>query len=82
MQRKIDESRFLIRLTQKLSTFLAANRGIPILVGIVLIAIGFVLTLMNHASPASNLDLLSTIFHHAGLLIALVGILLAEPLGK
>jgi hypothetical protein len=81
MLRRLDQSEFLINLVNRLSDFLARRRGLPIIVGIVFIAIGFVLQLLNVAIGSNVLDILQIIFHDVGLILALVGILLTEPLG-
>lgn len=81
MFRRIDQSEFLMKVLQSISDFLARRRGVPILVGIVLIAIGFVLQLVNVGADSQLIEVLHIIFHNVGLIAALIGILLIEPLG-
>jgi hypothetical protein len=82
MLKGIDRSPALSRLIENLSAGLARKRGLPIVFGVLLIAISFVIQLIDYAAPAPALDLVWTITHHVGLLTALIGIMLVEPLGR
>mgnify|MGYP005836709021 CR=1 FL=1 len=82
MFRKIDQSPFLIAILQKLSTALARNRGLPILVGILLITLSLVLSVINISAGNPSIGLIQTLAHHIGIIVALIGILLAQPLGN
>jgi hypothetical protein len=82
MFRSIDESSFLNTLLQRLSALLARWRGLPVVIGIVLFAVGFVIQLFNLIVGAPLLELLHIILQNVGILVALVGLLLAEPLGR
>lgn len=82
MLRKIDTSKFLIRLLEKLSTLLARRRGLPTVVGIVLIILGFLLELINIRVDSSIIELLYIVLRNVGVLVALIGLALAEPLGE
>lgn len=77
-----DRSPFLAKLLERLSATMARQRGLPIVVGALLIAISFIIQLVDFAVDAPILDLLWTITHHLGLLIALIGILMVQPLGQ
>ena len=78
----IDRSPLLARLLENLSAALARQRGLPIVVGVILVAVSFVIQLVNVFSPSQALDLAWTITHHLGLLFALIGLLMVEPLGQ
>jgi len=80
--RQIDQSSALARLLERFSTGLARQRGLPVVIGVILIAISFIVQLINLVLPTPLLDLLWTITHHLGLIIALIGLLLIEPLGR
>jgi hypothetical protein len=82
MFRKVDRSPTLARMLESMSTNLARRRGLPIVIGVLLIGVSFVVDLVNMAAPAAWLDLAWSITHHVGLLTALIGILLVEPLGR
>lgn len=82
MFRRIDESPFLNKLLQRLSTLLARQRGLPVIIGVGLVVIGFVLQMVNLSLNAPVLELLQIIFHDVGILVALIGLLMAEPLGR
>ena len=82
MFRRIDESKFLISLLERLSNLLAKQRGLPVVIGIFLIIVGFILQIINIAADNSAIELLGVITHNAGVLIALIGLTLAIPLGK
>lgn len=78
----IDRSPTLARLLENLSATLARQRGLPVVIGVLLVAISFIIQLVNLASPSHALDVAWTITHHLGLLFALIGLLLVEPLGQ
>lgn len=61
----------------QLNEFLSARRGLLPLIGILLIIINFVLQLI----PLGDIWLVSSnLFLHVGLIVALLGILLIQPL--
>ncbi|HVU10785.1 MAG TPA: hypothetical protein VHD90_05880 [Phototrophicaceae bacterium] len=82
MFRRIDQAPSLARFLENLSATLAKRRGLPIVIGVILVAISFVISLINVYSHSQTLDLLWTITHHLGLLFALIGLLMVEPLGQ
>lgn len=82
MFKNIDESSVLIKMLARLSTFLAKQRGLPIVIGLVIFTLGGVLQFLNLALESSLVELFQVLFHNVGVIIALVGILLAEPLGQ
>jgi len=82
MLKKIDSSQVLVRFLEKLSTLLARRRGLPAVIGILLIILGFVVELINMSVGMNSLELIHVILHNVGVLIALIGLLLAEPLGE
>ncbi len=82
MFKRIDRSPALARLLENLSAALARQRGLPILIGVLLVGISFIVQLVNVYNPSQALDLLWTITHHVGLLFALIGLLMVEPLGQ
>jgi hypothetical protein len=82
MFKRIDQSASLARLLERTSSTLARQRGLPIVIGVVLIAISFVIDLMNAAAPSQTLHLIWSITHHLGLIIAFIGLLMIEPLGR
>jgi len=78
----IDRSPFLARRLEGLSAWLAKRRGLPTVIGILLIAVSFVISLIGIYAPSPLLDLLWSITHHLGLIIGLIGLLLVQPLGS
>ena len=82
MFKRIDRSPTLARFLERLSATLARQRGLPVIIGVLLIAISFVVQLVNVYAPSQTLDLVWTITHHLGLIIALIGLLLVQPLGN
>lgn len=82
MFKRIDESTFLSKLIENLSGVLARQRGLPIVIGIVLIIVAFIAQIIEVYVPSQTLEVIGVILHHVGLLTALIGLLLAEPLGK
>lgn len=82
MFKRIDESPFLVKLLARVSNYLARRKGLPILVGVLLILLATILELVNIAVASSVLEVVHVLLHGGGLLLSLVGVLLAEPLGK
>ena len=80
--KQIDQSSLLIRLLETVSTWLAKQRGLPIVIGIIFIAGGGVLEFLNVAFQSDAVAMVEIIFRNFGLVTALVGILLLEPLGQ
>ena len=81
MLRRIDQSEFLMNLLSRISDFVARRRGLPIIAGIVLIVLGMVIQLLNVAVGSPILDIFQIILHNVGIILALIGVLLKEPLG-
>jgi len=84
MIQKLDQSPRLIRLLNRTSNVFAKRRGLPVIVGLVLIIVSFVLALVNFSTESESklLSLVQIITHHVGLILALVGLLLSQPLGN
>ena len=80
--RKIDESSFLIEALKTLSEWLTRQRGLPLVVGIVFVAIGGALEFVNVAFENQIIEMIEIVFRNFGIITALVGIALLEPLGK
>jgi hypothetical protein len=80
--RQIDRSPLLIRLLETVSGFLAKQRGLPIVIGIIFITGGGVLEFLNVAFQNPAVEMVEIIFRNFGLVSALTGILLLEPLGQ
>ncbi len=60
----------------RISSFIARYKGLPVLIAVILVGLNFVLKLV-HAGWLSDTDL----FLHLGVIIGLVGLLLGEALG-
>lgn len=78
----VDRSRLLSGILDWFSNLLAKQRGLPIVIGIILVLISFVLQSVNVFADSNILHLIGLFVHHVGVLIALIGILLATPLGR
>ena len=76
MFRQIDRSQRISGLIERLSAWLARRRGLPVVLGILLIIVSLILQIINGASPSA-----ATLTLYLGLLLALIGIALVEPLG-
>lgn len=79
--KQIDESNFLIRMLTQLSSTLAKQRGLPIIIGVVLIVVGGILEFINVLVGNPALSMVEVVLRNFGLVTALIGILLLEPLG-
>jgi hypothetical protein len=82
MFKRIDESPLLVRLLARVSNFLARRKGLPMVVGILLIIVAMIIELLNISLGSPVLQVIHIVLHYGGLLLALIGFLLAEPLGK
>lgn len=82
MFRRIDRSSSIARFLESLSAWLAKRRGLPILIGVLLIVISFVISLIAVYVPSPLLSVLWSLTHHLGIIIALIGLLLVQPLGN
>lgn len=79
---RLNRSRRLGRLLAFVSGYLANYRGMPLLLGIVFVLVSLVLQVLGLVTDLRSAAIIGTISLHLGLIMALVGILLAEPLGK
>ncbi len=82
MFKRLDESTFLTQLLERVSDFLARRRGLPILFGLFLVVVSFLLQSINVFSPSQLLEFLGVACLHVGVLLALIGLLMAEVLGQ
>ena len=60
----------------KLSAFIARYKGLPIMIAVGLIALNFILQIVHIGWLSS-----SNLFLHLGIVVGLIGVLLAEALG-
>lgn len=82
MLRRLDESPFFNRLLQTVSARLAKQRGLPVVIGIAMIFISMLVGLLNVPLDSKLLDAVYVVLHDGGIVIALIGLLMVEPLGK
>jgi hypothetical protein len=82
MFKRIDQSNVLVRLLQKVSTWLARNRGMPIILGIVFIILSTIVRLISIGVEEPIMEAIYVLLQNGGILLALIGVLLLEPLGK
>lgn len=82
MFKRIDRSPRLAKLIEQLSSFLAKRRGLPVIIGIALIVVGFIIQLVEVYVPSQFLEVVRIVAHNVGILAALIGLLMTEPLGK
>lgn len=82
MVRRIDKSRRLSRLLDNVSTGFARQRGLPIVIGIALVIVAFVLQALNVFVESNLIELLAVILQNGGILTALIAMALTVPVGK
>lgn len=82
MLRRIDQSRFLSKTLERISNFVAKYRGLPVVVGIILVILSMVVQSVDVYAENNTIELAGVILHNLGVLIALIGLLVAIPLGK
>lgn len=80
--RKIDQSLFLNKLLSKTSNLMARKRGLPVVIGLVLLVVAFALDIINLSQDSHVIEIITVITHNLGVLIAIIGLMLATPLGK
>ena len=81
MFKRIDESQFLINMLKGLSDLLAKQRGLPIVMGIAFLVASAVMEYVNLALASTFLEIFQIFFHHFGIITALIGLLIIQPLG-
>lgn len=82
MLKRLDKSPLLLRLLAFLSNFLAKQRGLPAVIGVVFIIISLIVQTINVSADSVFLEYVGILTHHVGVLIAIIGLLLSNPLGK
>jgi hypothetical protein len=82
MFKRLDRSSAVAKMIASVSEFMAKRRGLPVVIGIVVVILSFIIQLVDAFSPSKFLNVLGIIMQNSGILIALVGLLLAEALGK
>jgi hypothetical protein len=82
MFKRIDRSSRLARMIASLSEFMAKRRGLPVVIGIGLVIISFIIQILDVYAESQALHLIGVILQNVGILTALIGLLLSEPLGK
>lgn len=82
MFKRIDRSAFLGRLLDRTSEKLSEQRGLPVIIGIIFVIIGLVAYLINFAAHSPVLELIGVLGYGVGTLTALIGLLIATPIGK
>lgn len=82
MFKQIDRSKRLGRLIDLTSSGLAKRRGLPMVIGILLVAIALILQIVAALLNSRPIDLIATIIHSVGVLFALIGLTVSTPLGK
>jgi hypothetical protein len=82
MLKRIDESTRVSKLIDALSNRLARQRGLPLLIGIVLVFIALLVQSVNAYTNSDFLELVGVVLQNAGIITALIGIAMTNPLGK
>ncbi len=82
MLKRLDKSPLLLRTLAFLSNFLAKQRGLPAVIGVVFIIVSLIVQTINVSADSVFLEYVGILTHHVGVLIAIIGLLLSNPLGK
>lgn len=77
----LDRSPALAKLLEKVSTAMSRQRGLPVIIGIGCVIISFIVQAVNVFTGSTALELIGVIVLHVGVLVALIGLLMAEALG-
>ncbi len=65
-------------MLDRISGYIAEHKGVPVLIGVLLVLLNFVVALLWPASWLTTTNLLL----HLGVVVGLVGILLGDALGR
>ena len=79
---QFDRSRRFGKILTFISERLSHYRGVPILIGVVLVPISLVVHIVAQVTGAGGWEIAGDVVLHVAIFIALLGVLLAEPLGK
>ena len=82
MFKRLDRSPVFARLIEALGNFLARQRGLPVVIGIILVVVSFIVQLVNVFADSVVMEVIGVVVLHVGIISALVGLLLAEALGS
>jgi hypothetical protein len=82
MRDRLDRSTFIARLIENASASVAQQQGLVPMIGIVLVIVGMILLLVNVFVGHAALAFFGILLEGVGVIAALIGILLIEPLGK
>lgn len=82
MLKRFDESPTIARLFEGLTAALAKRRGLPVVIGVVFVVISLILQSVFVFTRSPVVELLGVIALHVGILSALLGLVLAEALGR
>ena len=82
MFKRFDRSSVVAKVIAAVSEFIAKRRGLPIVIGVAIVILSFVIQLADAFMPSRFLQVMGIITQNIGILTALVGLLVAEALGK
>ncbi len=82
MFRQIDRSKRLGKLIDVTSSGLSKRRGLPMVIGILLVTVALLLQILGYITASRALDIVATLIHSIGVLFALIGLTVSAPLGK
>lgn len=78
----VDRSTSIKNLIKWLSTSLASRRGLPVMAAIVLTVVSLIVHLIAAISGNLLVTICGFVLLHIAILVGLLGVLLAEPLGR
>jgi hypothetical protein len=80
--KRIDQSPTLSRFIEFVSSAIARQRGLPVVIGIAFILLSFIIQSVNILARSPLLEFIGITSLHIGLLAGLIGLLVSEALGK
>jgi len=78
----LNRSKAVGRLIAFVSVRLAQHRGVPILAGVILVVISWILHIIAASTASGVWQFIASTTLHLAIFVGFLGILLAEPLGK
>lgn len=82
MFKRLDNSPAIARFFERFTTTIARQKGLPVVLGVGLVIISLLLQSLNVYIESKPLELIGIIVQHAGIIVGLLGLLLADALGR
>lgn len=82
MFKRLDRSRVLSSVLDRISSFLSRQSGVPVIIGIALVFLGMIAQVVGLLGGVMALAVVGILLNGIGTLTALIGLLLGAPFGR